>query len=82
VTGGLRFLSLTIGVLGLVVGLLRWLTPSPPLRMVTRRGSLRPKDHERVYLSSFAESVLTGGAPNLVHPGRADCFELTANLLD
>jgi MFS transporter, DHA2 family, multidrug resistance protein len=36
VSGGLRFLSLTIGGLGLVVGLLRWLAPSLPLRMVTR----------------------------------------------
>jgi MFS transporter, DHA2 family, multidrug resistance protein len=36
VSGGLRFLSLTTGVLGLLVGLLRWWAPSPPLRMVTR----------------------------------------------
>jgi MFS family permease len=36
VSGGLRFLSLTTGGLGLVVGLLRWLAPSPPLRTVTR----------------------------------------------
>jgi MFS family permease len=36
VTGGLRFLSLTIAVLGVVVGLLRWFAPSQPLRMVTR----------------------------------------------
>ncbi len=34
-SGGLRFLSLTTGVLGLVLGLLRWLAPSPPLRRVT-----------------------------------------------
>jgi MFS transporter, DHA2 family, multidrug resistance protein len=36
VSGGLRFLSVTTGLLGLVVGLLRWWAPSPPLRMVTR----------------------------------------------
>jgi MFS family permease len=36
VSGGLRFLSLTTGILGLVVGLLRWWAPSPPLRKVTR----------------------------------------------
>lgn len=36
VSDGLRFLSLTIGVLGVVVGLLRWCAPGPPLRMVTR----------------------------------------------
>ena len=36
VSGGLQFLSLTTGVLGLVIGLLRWLVPSQPLRMVTR----------------------------------------------
>src|SRR5262245_12592155 len=35
VSGGLRFLSVTTGVLGLVVGLLRWLAPSPPLRKIT-----------------------------------------------
>ena len=36
VSGGLRFLSLTIGLLGLIVGLLRWLAPSPALRTVTK----------------------------------------------
>jgi hypothetical protein len=36
ISGGLRFLSLSTGLLGLVVGLLRWLAPSPPLRMSTR----------------------------------------------
>jgi hypothetical protein len=36
VSGGLRFLSLMTGGLGLAVGLLRWLAPSPPLRTVTR----------------------------------------------
>ena len=36
VGGGLRFLSLTTGVLGLVVGLFRWWAPGPPLRTVTR----------------------------------------------
>jgi len=36
VRSGLRFLSLITGVLGLVVGLLRWWAPSPPLRTVTR----------------------------------------------
>ena len=36
VSGGLRFLSLTTGVLGLVVGLFRWWAPGPPLRRVTR----------------------------------------------
>ncbi|MBP3954887.1 MFS transporter [Gemmata sp. G18] len=35
VSGGLRFLSLTTGVLGLVIGLLRWFTPSTPLRKIT-----------------------------------------------
>jgi predicted MFS family arabinose efflux permease len=35
VSGGLRFLSLTTGALGLVVALLRWVAPSPPLRKVT-----------------------------------------------
>jgi hypothetical protein len=34
VSGDPRFLSLTTGVLGLVVGLLRWFAPSPPPRMV------------------------------------------------
>ncbi|OWK38212.1 MFS transporter [Fimbriiglobus ruber] len=34
-SGGLRFLSLTTGVLGLVVGLLRLFAPSPPLRKIT-----------------------------------------------
>jgi MFS family permease len=36
VSGGLRFLSLTTGVLGLVVALLRWLAPSRPIRTITR----------------------------------------------
>jgi MFS family permease len=36
VSGGLRFLSLMTGGLGLAVGLLRWLAPSPPIRPVTR----------------------------------------------
>jgi MFS family permease len=36
VSGGLRFLSLTTGALGLVVGLLRWVAPSSPIRTVTR----------------------------------------------
>src|SRR5207244_3514870 len=35
-SGGLRFLSLTTGVLGLVIGLLRWWAPGPHLRTVTR----------------------------------------------
>src|SRR5262245_29761564 len=35
VSDGLRFLSITNGILGLVVALLRWLAPSPPLRKVT-----------------------------------------------
>ena len=35
VSGGLRFLSIITGVLGLVIGLLRWLAPSPPVRMIT-----------------------------------------------
>ncbi|HJZ56883.1 MAG TPA: hypothetical protein VKE74_18080, partial [Gemmataceae bacterium] len=35
VSGGLRFLSLTMGGVGLVVALLRWVAPSPPLRKVT-----------------------------------------------
>jgi hypothetical protein len=36
VSDGLRFLSLTTGTLGLVIGLLRWIVPSQPLRTVTR----------------------------------------------
>jgi hypothetical protein len=36
IRSGLRFLSLMTGALGLVVGLLRWGAPSPPLRTVTR----------------------------------------------
>jgi MFS family permease len=36
VSGGLRFLSLMMGGLGLAVGLLRWLAPSPPVQTVTR----------------------------------------------
>jgi MFS family permease len=36
VSGGLRFLSVVIGILGLAIATLRWLAPSPPLRMVTR----------------------------------------------
>jgi MFS family permease len=36
VSGGLRFLSLATGTLGLVVGLIRWLAPSPPIRTITR----------------------------------------------
>jgi MFS family permease len=36
VSGGLRFLSLVTGGLGLAVGLLRWLAPSLPIRTVTR----------------------------------------------
>jgi MFS transporter, DHA2 family, multidrug resistance protein len=35
VSNGLRFLSLTTGFLGLLVGLTRWLAPIPPLRKVT-----------------------------------------------
>jgi MFS family permease len=35
VSDGLRFLSLTTGIFGLVVGLLRWLAPSPPVRTIT-----------------------------------------------
>lgn len=36
VSVGFQFLSLTTGILGLVIGLLRWLAPSPPIRAVTR----------------------------------------------
>jgi MFS transporter, DHA2 family, multidrug resistance protein len=36
VSGGLRFLSLTTGALGLAIGLVRWLAPGQPMRMVTR----------------------------------------------
>jgi hypothetical protein len=35
VSGGLRFLSLTTGALGLVVGLIRLLAPSRPVRTIT-----------------------------------------------
>jgi MFS family permease len=36
VRSGLRFLSLTTGGLGLVIGLIRLLAPSPPLRTISR----------------------------------------------
>jgi MFS family permease len=36
IRSGLRFLSLITGALGLVVGLIRWLAPSHPMRMITR----------------------------------------------
>lgn len=37
---------------------------------------------ERAYFSRPAEPVLTGGAPKLVHHGKADSVELTDILLD
>jgi hypothetical protein len=37
---------------------------------------------EKAYFSWLAEPVLTGGAPKLVHPGKANCVELTDDLLD
>ena len=36
VRGGLRFLSLTTGVLGLAIALLRWLAPGRTVKPVTR----------------------------------------------
>jgi hypothetical protein len=37
---------------------------------------------EKAYFSWLAEPVLTDGAPKLVHHGKADCVELTDDLLD
>ena len=37
---------------------------------------------ERAYFAWLTEPVLTGGAPKLVHHGRANCVELTDDLLD
>jgi hypothetical protein len=37
---------------------------------------------EKAYFSWLAEPVLTGGAPKLVHHGKASCVELTDDLLD
>jgi MFS family permease len=36
IRSGLRFLSLITGILGLILGLLRWLAPGRPLRSITR----------------------------------------------
>ena len=36
IRSGLRFLSLATGMLGLILGLLRWLAPGHPLRTITQ----------------------------------------------
>jgi hypothetical protein len=37
---------------------------------------------DRAYFAWLAEPVLTGGGPKLVHHGKADCVELTDDLLN